>query len=1016
MKRQSGTLLGAKRGDFACAAKLLMSMTFAAKKVRFSRSTIAALVALLFVLSASAAHAQSGTLGSTSSPVVNAFGRPMAGVDVSICQPAATTAAQVISNTAVLTMASNPVTAGFAAGMLVQVSGFTGADTYFNGGTFTNGTGITGGYTILSVTSTTITYALTHANATASSNGTVLQQGSGTTGCAGLSAVYTDPGMTQPLAQPIVTDAYGNWNAFAQSGQLYYVQFYGTGVTTSMRWIMVNVTTNAAVKPQSSDAVQHVSPNGSDSNDGLSMGTAKLTLLGAYNGLPSTGGTIYVSGSGVQCTSVSGQGLGIAGSGDPNYASMPAVLGNVQWVKAKAKSVSIQGLSAGTDQGQNATYGWATNISCGNATTPAFWLSGVTAFEISHIMVRTASIGARVSIDSTGARGNGSNLSTNIRFANDDFFSVSGGGPVIDSGGGLTWFRVTDTLLENGAGQASTSDAASGAYFSNGNAATSLGLIYFDHVFFTGGGGVRFDSCTGSSGSFYMQRALMQGSGNSQPLYEVTNTCGGVVSDIILEGGESDSGTNIPVVRIPAGMNPCATNVSGASLSGLQYAWLEGPLTVGAGQCSPNASGGTPTYAELTPLANVIPAAKWQRNGPYGISINDESYRRSFSPTFVRFANLAAQSPASWVANLGTGNSLTQIQGPGDPSGVTNAATLNCTANGGQGGCDYYAYNNNLTLSAGDYIYVGVWAQPASTTGFAVNTLGVFGAPIGLEQVSNPSTLRLIAAGPNGGGIQNGNIFSNPYYQTDGNWQWIWALAKVTAPSGSLATFKVHLAFLTGFPVNYYAPMFVRIPASSVALVVAPTFSSASETGNTVTFTTTAAHNLYGAMPVIVSGCSVGGYNGEWVVTGTPTSTTFTLYNPTSGLGAPTGCVITPGNDSEVADWANNIAPYGDNCTTGTLCGIRGVTVPKVVASGTSTLGNSAIGAGACAAVVTSSGVGVATTDRIEWAYASAPATADGLLMLSPYVTSGNVNWKLCNPTASSQTPSGLVVNWEVLR
>jgi hypothetical protein len=170
--------------------------------------------------------------------VVNAFGRPMAGVNVSICQPLATTAAQVISNTAVLTLASNPITAGFAAGMTMEVSGFTGSDTYFNGGTFTNGTGITGGYTILSVTSTTITYSLTHANATASSNGTVLQQGNATTPCAGLSAIYSDPGMTQPITQPIVTDGLGNWNAFAQSGQLYYVQFYGVGVTTSMRWIM----------------------------------------------------------------------------------------------------------------------------------------------------------------------------------------------------------------------------------------------------------------------------------------------------------------------------------------------------------------------------------------------------------------------------------------------------------------------------------------------------------------------------------------------------------------------------------------------------------------------------------------------------------------------------------------------------------------------------------------------------------------------------------------------------------
>lgn len=189
---------------------------------------------------------QSGTLGSASSPVVNTFGRLMAGVNVAICQPLATTAAQVISNTAVLTMATNPITAGFAAGMTIQVSGFSGADTYFNGGTFSNGTGITGGDTILSVTATTITYSLTHANASASSNGTVLQQGNASTGCAGLSAAYSDPAMTQPITQPIVTDGYGNWNAFAQSGQLYYVQFYGSGVTTSVRW-MVNVTANAAV-------------------------------------------------------------------------------------------------------------------------------------------------------------------------------------------------------------------------------------------------------------------------------------------------------------------------------------------------------------------------------------------------------------------------------------------------------------------------------------------------------------------------------------------------------------------------------------------------------------------------------------------------------------------------------------------------------------------------------------------------------------------------------------------------
>jgi hypothetical protein len=368
------------------------------------------------------------------------------------------------------------------------------------------------------------------------------------------------------------------------------------------------------------------------------------------------------------------------------------------------------------------------------------------------------------------------------------------------------------------------------------------------------------------------------------------------------------------------------------------------------------------------------------------------------------------------VANTGTGDTLTQIQGPGDPTGVTNAATINCTGNGGTGGCDYYVYNNSLTFSPGDYIYIGAWAQPASTAGFGNAPIGVFGRPISLEFVNNQPAVKVLASGPTTGGVTGPGFTINPFYQTDGNWQYLWALAKVTGPVSSSSQVKIHLAFQAGFPINAYAPMFVRIPAASVALTAAPTFSSASETGNTVTFTTTAAHNLYGAMPVVISGCSVSGYNGEWTITGTPTSTTFTLYNPTSGLGAPTGCVITPGNDSEAADWANNLASYGDNCASGTLCGIRGVTVPKIVASGTSTLGSSAVTSGACATVVTTAASGVLSSDRIEWSYASAPATADGLLTLSSYMTSGNVNWKLCNPTASSQTPSGLVINWEVLR
>jgi hypothetical protein len=198
-----------------------------------TRALQALLLAIALVCTCQLTHAQGGNVGSNSSPASNNLGRPLPGIDVSICQPLATTAANVTSNLAVLTMASNPITAGFAAGMQIQVAGFTGGDTYFNAGSIVNGQ-ITSGFTILSVTATTITYSLTHANATASSNGNVLQEGNSTTSCGGLSTITSDPALMVPITQPLITDALGNWNAYAAAG-VYYGQFYGAGVTTILK-------------------------------------------------------------------------------------------------------------------------------------------------------------------------------------------------------------------------------------------------------------------------------------------------------------------------------------------------------------------------------------------------------------------------------------------------------------------------------------------------------------------------------------------------------------------------------------------------------------------------------------------------------------------------------------------------------------------------------------------------------------------------------------------------------------
>lgn len=93
------------------------------------------------------------------------------------------------------------------------------------------------------------------------------------------------------------------------------------------------------------------------------------------------------------------------------------------------------------------------------------------------------------------------------------------------------------------------------------------------------------------------------------------------------------------------------------------------------------------------------------------------------------------------------------------------------------------------------------------------------------------------------------------------------------------------------------------------------------------------------------------------------------------------------------------------------------VNMPYAIANGTSTFTTTAVGASACQTTVTTAATGALTTDSIEIAYATAPAAAtDSLLVLNMWVTSGNVNFSRCNPTAGSLTPTALVLNWRVIR
>ena len=110
--------------------------------------------------------------------------------------------------------------------------------------------------------------------------------------------------------------------------------------------------------------------------------------------------------------------------------------------------------------------------------------------------------------------------------------------------------------------------------------------------------------------------------------------------------------------------------------------------------------------------------------------------------------------------------------------------------------------------------------------------------------------------------------------------------------------------------------------------------------------------------------------------------------------------------ESSTGSWTINV-PSINTCLSG---------FEQTIASGNATLGTSAISSGACASVVTVSAAGVLPTDAIQWAFNAATGTGWPSLTVQAYPTGANVNFLVCNPSASSVTPAAATLNWRVAR
>jgi hypothetical protein len=153
-------------------------------------------------------------------------------------------------------------------------------------------------------------------------------------------------------------------------------------------------------------------------------------------------------------------------------------------------------------------------------------------------------------------------------------------------------------------------------------------------------------------------------------------------------------------------------------------------------------------------------------------------------------------------------------------------------------------------------------------------------------------------------------------------------------------------------------------------------------------------------------------------------------FSTTSGptaCGSATGCVaLAEGSTAATgAVGADTIRADSTAHALLTKYNTTGSELPLTItiASGTATLGTSAISSATCATAVTVSATGVATTDTITTGFNGDPTavtgyipSTSGMLAIIAYPTANNVNFKVCNNTASSITPGAITLNWRVVR
>jgi hypothetical protein len=666
----------------------------------------------------------------------------------------------------------------------------------------------------------------------ASANIAVCAAGASTTSapCSPLATIYSDEGLTQPLANPMQADSLGNYGFWAAPGH-YIVQIYGQGVTTRTMNVflpcdpsncsMSNATFSSitagtlnlsgaltvngrtvATEAKNTDAVLYVSPNGSDSNDGLSWGSAKQTLYAAVSAVENStvgGGTIYVAANAACGGPVAGQGLWLVGDNDSAHTNPPS-----GWIYAEWP-LRIIGVGTTTWYGNASEAG--VNLNCGSGTTanePGLWLSGTNRpFYFANLSFPVNySSDLRMGIDTTGNRTSNTGA-TSVVFDNVQFGEQTNSisGPAVDIGSNVFWVWFKHSTFNANSSAPALSDAHQAVVINpgpNGSCGHQDGLIFFAHTNINNGGIHFYGSCE-NGGSLYVNNLTTEDENDGSPGIWITTTPGNFADayyrlNSVVIADATVNPTYAVKVDTPNGLTlppgaAAATVVMGASGNGYN---TSGPMTFLGGN-----------EGAIDNNRTIDPWLEGDRGFIGGhVYAQTDAGRRLFSPAAYPWPNIAPQIPASWTINNG-GGTVTHSTVTG-PDGVPNSALDMSIANGTyQGGADF-TNSANVTSTTGDYYIAGAWYRKVT----AVPSTYSGGSPLALS----------LACGSGGSVNYLTGQYINAPFNGNGEWQWGWSVAKVVQMGSGATACQLDFAGSdgNGLEMQFFGPVVLHVPAGSI--------------------------------------------------------------------------------------------------------------------------------------------------------------------------------------------------------